>query len=108
MKTIAVLLPLLGIVAADTLSLKFYSAPSCSAIPFQNFTIGVLNECHNTVETYHAFYENHIASSFFGRNLRVFSFSDQNCEGDFSQLDLSNGLCGIEEGKSFKIATKTS
>ncbi|GAD97867.1 hypothetical protein PVAR5_6550 [Paecilomyces variotii No. 5] len=108
MKFFAAILPVIGLVAADTLQLDFHSGPSCSDSPFQTFTIGNVGECHNTAQTFHAFLEHNIAQSFFGRNLRVFAFAEQNCQGSFSQLDLSNGLCGIQEGASFRIDTKTS
>ncbi|KAL2215370.1 hypothetical protein M432DRAFT_593408 [Thermoascus aurantiacus ATCC 26904] len=106
MKILALLLPLLGLVAADTLTLDFHSGQSCSDAPFQSFTIGVLDSCHNTAQEFNAVFEHDIAQSFFGRDLRVFAFRDQNCQGPFSELILSNGLCGIQEGRSFKVATK--
>ncbi|KAL7928297.1 hypothetical protein V8C35DRAFT_318494 [Trichoderma chlorosporum] len=104
MKSILAILTLaIGLVNADTLSIDLH-AGSCSDTAFQTFTIGNINECHPANEAFNFYVQHNIAQSFFGRNLGIRAFRNNDCTGPFSTNSLSNARsCVSAEGSSFML-----
>ncbi|KAL6899964.1 hypothetical protein GGI43DRAFT_384139 [Trichoderma evansii] len=82
-----------GLASADTLSIDLH-AGSCQDTPFQTFRIGNINECHPAQEAFNFYVQHNIAQSFFGRNLGIRAFRNNDCTGPSSTNSLSNTKVG--------------
>ncbi|KAL7917027.1 hypothetical protein ACQKWADRAFT_317624 [Trichoderma austrokoningii] len=104
MKSVLAIITLaIGFASADTLGIDLH-AGSCSDTAFQTFTIGNINECHPAKEAFNFYVQHNIAQSFFGRNLGIRAFRNNDCTGPFSTNSLSNARgCVTAEGSSFML-----
>lgn len=90
-KLLLFLLPLLGLLAVDTLIVGV-TRGVCHDPFAQIIKIGDLNKCHNTDAFFSSVWVYDIAQSFFGRDLRFITFKNRDCQRKFEQWKLSNGL----------------
>ncbi|KAK0755456.1 hypothetical protein N5P37_011964 [Trichoderma harzianum] len=107
MKSILAILTLaVGLALADTLTIDLH-ANGCDDTPFQSFTIGNIGECHPARQAFNSFVQRNIAQSFFGRNLGIRAFRNNDCTGPSSTDSLSNTRqCVGNEGASFMLTTR--
>ncbi|EMR65663.1 hypothetical protein MGN70_008062 [Eutypa lata] len=67
-------------VTADTLTVNTFSDVVCGGA-IQSFKLGKLDECHQMTTPFRSFTTSDVAQSFFGKGVRVKTWSTNNCEG---------------------------
>jgi len=79
-----------GFSAADTLTITMFASEGCTS-PTEIITLGNLNECHN-VSTFASIQQSSVAQTFFGRGLRIRTYSQMSCQGTPYETELSNNF----------------
>ncbi|RFU25371.1 hypothetical protein B7463_g10964, partial [Scytalidium lignicola] len=81
---------LFGFAAANTLKISLFAGQDCTS-PTQTYTIGNLNQCHNT-RSFGSLRQSKIAQTFFGQGLRIRTYSEPDCQGIPWESQLSDNL----------------
>ncbi|OBT91679.1 hypothetical protein VE01_10337 [Pseudogymnoascus verrucosus] len=94
---------LLGLAAADTLTLDLH-ANNFDDASFQTFKVSNLHNCHNSNQKFEYYLQHDIAQSLFERNLGIRAYGEPNCQGPSSTHPLSNANgCVHGARKSFQL-----
>ncbi|KAK3936056.1 hypothetical protein QBC46DRAFT_412472 [Diplogelasinospora grovesii] len=92
---------------ANTVTLALYGDSGCCDAPFQTISLGVVGTCH-TINAPGLGWEQAVGQNMFGQGIKIWTFTDTNCQSNGKFIDLHNSnTCDFrgEQFQSIKLAT---